>query len=381
MVDRVQINPEILRWALARSHRARADFPKVDFDAKTTVALSEKAAQKLAKDLYIPFGYLFLNTPPREDLGVADFRQFAGSMPQNSANLIDTLYAYQSRQAWYRDYLQRNGLAEIKAFIGCVDVTHDPVEVAAKIRQWLGYSVGDNRKTAGGLLPEIIRKLESLGILVMYSGKVGDNTRRILNTNEFCGFALVDNLAPLVFVNARLAKTAQLFTLIHEVAHLWLGEGGISNIVEDTGRNAPAIEQWCNAVAAEFLVPESVQAAFTGQNVEESLAEIIRRCGVSRQVALLRLKKWGVVSRGDFEVLWQEATQKVSDIQSGSGGGDYYNNAFAALGRLLPQSIIIDALEGKTFYREAMGLLGVKKSKTFHAMSEKLNIPTQGYGL
>ena len=104
-------------------------------------------------------------------------------------------------------------------------------EVSARIRAALGFSVEERRDcgTWTDALRLFIRQADQAGILVMISGVVFSNNKRQLDTEEFRGFALVDRRAPLVFINGSDSKAAQMFTLAHELAHIWLGASAISN--------------------------------------------------------------------------------------------------------------------------------------------------------
>lgn len=143
-------------------------------------------------------------------------------------------------------------------FVGSAGLSDDIVEVATTIRRALGFDLEERRRLATwtDALRRFIAQADALGALVMVSGVVGSNNRRRLDSQEFRGFALADPLAPLVFVNGADTKAAQMFTLAHELAHIWLGQSAVSDAEARTTPDQ-AVEAWCNRVAAELLVPVS----------------------------------------------------------------------------------------------------------------------------
>src|SRR5690606_16145742 len=148
-----------------------------------------------------------------------------------SPDLLDTIYQCQDRQNWYRDYQRTNHEAPVD-FVGTLTTATLVTEAAARIRETLGISIAQRQAigTWEDALRHLIRQAEDAGVLVMISGIVGSNTHRTLDVNEFRGFALVDAMAPLVFVNGTDSKSAQMFTLVHELAHIWLGQSAVSDM-------------------------------------------------------------------------------------------------------------------------------------------------------
>ena len=203
-----------------------------------------------------PFGYLFLDAPPVEDLNIPDFRTKDDRTPrQPSPNLIETLHDMRRRQHWMRDYLIEEG-QDALPFVGAVRPPAQVKATAKRVREALGLedTWAENCSSWEEALRTLRDAAEDIGILVATTGVVGLNNGRSLDLDEFRGFVLCDPYAPLVFVNGNDSKSAQMFTLAHELAHIWLGKDGLFNLV-NTMPAGSELEKLCNQVAAEFLVP------------------------------------------------------------------------------------------------------------------------------
>ena len=235
-MTRVPVSPELLRWARERSGLAQDDlttrFRKLAEweDGETRPTL--KQVEAFARAVHVPIGYLFFAEPPEESVPIPDFRTIADQLvTRPSPNLLDTIYICQERQSWYRDFARVAQQPEL-GYVGTATVDTPPESVAARIRETLGFDLAARRgcPTWTEALRLFIRQADDAGVLVMVSGVVMSNTHRRLDPAEFRGFALSDPLAPLVFVNGADTKAAQMFTLAHELAHLWLGDSALSNV-------------------------------------------------------------------------------------------------------------------------------------------------------
>ena len=148
----------------------------------------------------------------------------------------------------------------------------------------------------------------------MRSGIVGNNTHRQLSVDEFRGFALSDPYAPLVFINSRDSKGAQMFTLAHELVHIWLGVSGVSNL-EATYAPNHRIERFCNRVAAEVLVPaiELRTEWPTARTQSRPLASLAQRFKVSSLVLLRRLRDLRFISEAQFERQYADEEKRFQE--------------------------------------------------------------------
>ena len=328
-MTRVSVSPKLLTWA-----RARAGMTQEDLAAKFKHLPAWESGEKrptlkqveaFARSVHVPFGYLFLTEPPKETLPIPDFRTVAGRpVTHPSPDLLATIYACQERQDWYRDFARANGLSELP-FIGRATLETASSSAAADMRATLNFDLAVQRGCPNWseALRQFIRRIEAAGVMVMVNGVVASNTHRRLDPEEFRGFALADRLAPLIFVNGADTKAAQMFTLAHELAHLWLGATALSNSGAKPEVGARREEVWCNAVAAEFLVPLadlSVELR-TEEALDKALERLPAVFKVSTLVILRRLLDVGRIDRGRFEDAWAREIARDRDTQKSRGEG------------------------------------------------------------
>jgi len=210
----------------------------------------------------------------------------------------------------------------------------------------------------------------------MVSGIVGSNTHRVLDADEFRGFALTDPLASLVFVNGADTKAAQIFTLVHELAHVWLGESALSDAQMARATNNDH-ELWANRVAAEILVPlSSVRADYRDNADQEELRRLARIYKVSTLVVLKRIHDAGFLTWEDYRSRYDTELARLKEIIAARkrSGGDYYNTQPLRISQTFARAVIVDAMEGRTLYRDAFSLLGSAKRSTFEGMANKLGV-------
>ena len=380
---RVAVNPALIRWARERAGRTQealaARFKKLpEWEAGETQP-TLKQVEAFARAVHVPVGYLFLTEPPDEPVPIPDFRTVAGrAVRQPSPNLLDTIYACQERQSWYRDFARVAQQPEV-GFVGSATVETRPEAVAARMRETLGFDLAARRAcpTWADALRLFIRQADAAGVLVMVSGVVMSNTRRRLDPAEFRGFALCDPLAPLIFVNGADTKAAQMFTLAHELAHLWLGASALSNSEAAPPAEARREEVWCNAVAAELLVPLAVLRVELrdAEPLPQALARLARAFKVSTLVILRRLLDTGWLDRAPFDAAWAQESARLRTLaQRGSNGGDFYRTTLARVSRRFAHALVVSTLEGQTLYRDAYRMLGVSKAETFDRLGREVGV-------
>jgi Zn-dependent peptidase ImmA (M78 family) len=379
-MDRVAIKPELLRWACERAGYAVADlehrFPRLTAWERNEAQPTLKQVEAFAKATYTPIGYLFLQEPPVEKVPIPDFRTIDNEhVGHPSPDLLDTIYVCQQRQEWYRDYARSVGEKPL-SFVGSVSVRDDVISTAARIRAALGFDVNERRRmpTWTDALRHFIEQADDLGILVMCNGVVHNNNHRHLDPKEFRGFAMADDLAPLVFINGADTKAAQMFTLAHELAHIWIGESAVSDS-QPALVPKQAVERWCNRVAAELLVPlATLRKEFNAAaDWKAEASRLARYFKVSTLVILCRIHDAGGLDREEFGKAYDEELARLRAIPKGTGGNFYLTQAARASKRFAA-ALVTSTLEGQTLYRDAFRMLGFSKVATFHELGRSLGV-------
>ena len=377
MLKLTDINSSIFEWALNYSGEGNAisiKFPKLNKWINKDDFPTVRQLEKFSKATNVPFGYFFLDKPPVVSLSIPFFRTLSEEQPLSfSPELIDTVRIIEQRQEWLKEYLIKNGLEPL-SFVGSEKHSTNYKTIADKIRTVLGI----NEKWASKLpnwesaLSFLIDKTENVNINVIRNGVVGNNTHRKLDYMEFRGLVIVDDFAPFLFINGTDFKSAQMFTLAHELAHIWIG----SSAIFDLRQLQPAdnkTEKLCDKIAAEFLVPETqlIEEWQKVKHTENPFQIIARSFKVSEIVIARRVLDLGLITKTVFFEFYDEYISKIPKSKKKDSGGDFYNTQRFRIGKRFANNVITAAKEGSLLYRDAYKLTGLT-AKTFQKFESKL---------
>jgi Zn-dependent peptidase ImmA (M78 family) len=370
----VNINADMLTWAIARagfdlqdfSHKVPNILDWVQGNKKPTV----KQLEDFSKKVYLPFGYFFLPEPPQEKLPIPFFRTNNTQATHVSVNVYDTILLLKQRQEWLRDYL-RDSEFETLSFVGKYRHNTNVLEIVADLRSTLGLSQNwaSQFKTWQEALDSLIQHVENIGIITMFNGIVENNTHRPIDVEECRGFVLVDEIAPFMFINNSDGKAAQLFTIVHELAHIWTGHSAGFDFRKLEPANNP-IEKLCDKVAAEFLVPEELfnDVWNTNPNIK-STAKYFK---VSEIVIARRALDLGRMTKTQFLGFYDDyISREFIKKEAQSSGGDFYATTRKRLGLAYSAHINSGVKSGRLLYRDAYKLTSLK-GDTFQTYFSKL---------
>lgn len=365
MANYVDVKPELLRWAVDRSGRPAEEYREavakwLAGDAKPTYKQLESFAQRAM----VPFGYLFLDEPPVEELPVPDYRtRTDDGVSHPTPNLIETIFEMQRRQEWMREYLLEEG-HEPLPFVGSAEVGDRVAAVAQQMRDELDLTDtwAEQQASYEDALRFLREQIEAAGILIFINGIVGNSTRRKLDPDEFQGFVFVDDIAPLVFVNGADFKVAQMFTIAHELAHVWTGQSALFTLAATQPADV-GVEKYCNRVAAEFLVPgEKLDEAWRdASGGDQVFTAIARKFKVSPIVVARRAKDRKLISLDEFFSFYRRYMEREEKkVERKKPGGSFWNNQNTRIGRRFGQAVVTAVLTGRLPYTDAYELTGLR---------------------
>lgn len=339
--------------------------------------------EQVSKALGIPFGYFFLQTPPNEDLSIVEYRTIDSiALTKPSRNLIDTLHDMEQIQDWMHNYLLSIESDKLQ-FVGAINNKTDSMDIAKYIRQLLGIQIDwfKSTKTADESFSILRNAMSNAGVIVMMSGIVENNTHRPLQIDEFRAFALVNEYAPLIFINSNDSVNGKLFSLLHEFVHICLGENSLFNDRYSTSQKVDKTEVICNAVAAEILVPIDLftKGWFSESDDADSGARISSlakafKCGET--VIARRALDRQLITHEQYEAISKESVKRYKEYmqrkkERKEGGGDFYRTVASRIDKRFLRMLLSSVQEGTTMYTDAFRLTNTNRS-TFTSLAEKV---------
>lgn len=387
-----QVNPEILRWAretAGLSLQEAAEKVGINdargVDAPDRLAALEAGEAepsrptllKMAAQYRRPLITFYMAAPPSIAPRGEDFRTLPEGLARRDTALVDTLLReVKARQEMVRSLLDTEDEAHTLPFIGSFDRGRGAAALANAITQTLGLSLDQYRRGNGAGSPRgfayLRDRAEAAGIFVLLIGDLG-SYRTALDVDLFRGFALADEVAPFVVINDRDSDQAWSFTLLHELAHLWLGETGVSG-----SRPGTPVEMFCNDVAGRILLPaddvarEGDLRAATIDEVLVRIAAVADRCQVSYSMVAYKMYRAGqitediwVTATGIFRRRWLENRNAARDARDDNTGPDYYVVRRHRLGTRLVSLTKRMLKEGALSPSKAAAILGVKPNAVY----------------
>lgn len=373
MAKGVKINPIIIQWAIRSSDRELNDlsnkFSKINDWISEESELTVNEINRLSKELKIPFGYFFLQEPPKEEVELLKYRTVENEENSKpSRDLIDTIKLMETRQTFMRETLIEDGFSPL-SFVNSVSMAVPPTELAQQIKKELGLKEDWNFKNKDTF--NTLRKAVSdARIIVMQNGIVGGSTRRNLDVNEFRAFILIDEFAPLIFLNAKDSYRAKIFSLCHELVHIWLGTNELYNddYKQSQSFNNKKLEVYCNQVATEIVLPTNLVKSIydKDEDVFYNIEKAVKASSVSSLVVCIRFKNLNLIDHQTFKKTYKILLEKVQEnieknqTKRDSGGGDFYATANSRLDSKFISAVDRKAKEGRILYTEAYNLVGAR---------------------
>ncbi len=386
------VTPSVMRWAREQARlsldQASSKIKRCseeiaaweDGTLRPSIAQARKASEVYRRALAI----FYLPAPPKDFETLRDYRSLPDTeIREFSAELAFLMRIAQHRQDWIRDYLITEGFESL-AFVGSASTQDTPQNTADHIRQVIHVPPEEQSdcETRHEALRLWIEGSEAAGVFIF--------RQRRISLIEARGFLISDDISPFIFINSEDSKSAQLFTLAHELAHLCLNLSGVSNlqtrgtaIDEETGR----IEVFCNRVAAyavldERLFSEEWKGLSARIPLEEKIRHVSGALKVSEEVVARRLLDKNLITQDTYRELrqtYQDRWEKFKAgqrerMKSSEGWPPYYVTTAARLGYAFTRTVVSGFMSGAISGRDASSLLNVKVNN-LRRLGEVAGIP------
>lgn len=360
----MRVNKDRLTWAITRAGYdlpafARI-FPQIEDWLKGKKKPTVKQLEVFSRKVWLPFGYLFLPQPPEETLPIPYFRTKNNKSNKISIHVYDTILLLQQRQDWLKNYLKDNGFQPLP-YVGKFKNEGNVKAIAADIRRTLGLTEDWASQFSNGLKAQdhIVEKMGDMGIIASFNSIVENNTHRPIPIEECRGFVLVDDDAPFMFINNADFKSAQMFSILHELAHVWTGHSAGFDFRKLLPADDP-IELRCNKIAAEFLVPEQEFETVWNKKPHD-YNNASRYFKVNEIVIARRALDTGKITKPDFFDFYESYSKNErAKKERQDSGGNFYATARRRISVPFANHVNQAVKSGDLLYRDAYKLTGLK---------------------
>lgn len=356
---RPEINRQIFSWAVTRAgvseNEAAVRYPHFFEWQNGEKAATVSQLKEFSHRYHFPFGYFFLKAVPYiPQTEIPFFRSSDDYNALENENVNETVRILKERQEWLSEYLKDNGAGKNEASGLCKN-ENDPQKIIDSVTGFLGLKKNWNLnlKSPEDALKYLKYKLEEKNIILTFNSVVNNNTSRPVPVKLCRGFCLIDEYAPFIFINSADSKNAQVFSLVHEIAHVFIsftagfGDYG-ADFIDDRK------ETLCDRVAANLLVPEELLLSHAGQKNNKELSALFK---VSEIVILRRKLDCGLITKSEFFDTYNSLPRYK---KTGGGGGDFYRTAEQRISSKLLRCLNNAIFSQKITPLEAYRLAGVK---------------------
>ena len=375
----IDVSPKIKKWVSEYLFSSNLEFDQI-MELQSWFEKSEpfpfKKIEDISKKTKIPLGYFFLVEPPSENISLFASRTLKSSaIEKPSRNLMDTIYHMLNVQDWMKEHQAESGFSPL-SFVCSINPEDDFHAVVRSVLNILAIEENwyEEHRGADVAYRFLKKKAQDSGIVVMESGVVGTNTHRPLSLDEFRAFVLIDEYAPLIFINSNDTKTGKLFSLIHEIVHIGLGTENLLNVGVEESYSKNKDEVFCNKVAGEIMVPTGHFLDAWHHNSFRDTLEIIenlsRKFNSSKLVIARKALDNRLIHKSVYQHVADESESFVENRKKQSRGS-YYNTKQAQIDHRFLNALVGSVWEGKTLYKDAFSLTKTT-AKSFHGLVECL---------